>query len=269
MTDPMTDPLAPGAPLPDLTLEGPAGPVSLETLRDGHALVIAFYVEDNTPTCSAQLCAFRDDYDLVEELGAVFVGISADSAATHAAFAEQQSLPFALLADPDLAAAHAFGVLDETGKHSIRALFVTDAAGRDRGDDSLLQPGQYPAVPGRVRRAGHGRGLTGMAPAALPATAFTHLQSNARAIMELQIALCEIPAPTNEGAARAETVAHWLRSAGCAVEQDDAGNVHWPPRRRGGRGRPLCSPHTWIRSSRRIRRWPWRGRASRACIRPG
>ena len=125
----MTDPLAPGAHMPDLTLEGPAGPVSLETLRDGHPLVIAFYVEDNTPICSAQLGAFRDDYDLVAELDAVLVGISSDSAAAHAAFAEEQSLPFALLADQDLAAACAFGVVDETGNHSIRALFITDAAG--------------------------------------------------------------------------------------------------------------------------------------------
>ena len=64
-----------------------------------------------------------------------------------------------------------------------------------------------------------------MASAALPASAFAHLQSNAHAIMELQIALCEIPAPGGGEAARAEAVAHWLRSAGCTVEQDAAGNV--------------------------------------------
>lgn len=125
----MTDPLAKGARLPDLTLEGADGPVSLEALRAGRPLVVAFYVEDGTPTCTAQLTTFRNDYALIEEAGAAFVAVSADSPERHAEFARAGGFPFPLLADPELRAARAFGVVDETGKRSLRAIFVSDREG--------------------------------------------------------------------------------------------------------------------------------------------
>ena len=122
--------IAKGGPLPDITLEGAAGAVSLESLRSGRPLVVAFYSEDATPTCTAQLNAFREDHDLIEELGAMFVGISADSVQSHRRFGEAGGYPFPLLSDPELAAAKAFGVVDASGKRSLRAIFVTDEAGR-------------------------------------------------------------------------------------------------------------------------------------------
>ena len=149
MTGAETAGLPEGTPLPDLTLTGADGPVALRDLAGGKPLVVAFYVEDQTPTCSAQLCAFRDDYDLIEEMGASFVGISADDAESHARFRESQHLPFSLLADPNLEAARAFRVVDETGQRSIRALFVVDAAGTIKTSIPYYNPAngdQYQAV---------------------------------------------------------------------------------------------------------------------------
>ena len=80
-------PLAAGAVLPEMTLEGPGGPLRLSDYAAGGALVVAFYAEDATPTCTAQLCSFRDDFALIRENGAQLVAISADSAASHARFA--------------------------------------------------------------------------------------------------------------------------------------------------------------------------------------
>ena len=125
----MTELSTKGSPLPDTILQGPDGPLTLDEIRDGRPLVVAFYSEDATPTCTAQLCAFRDDFAMFDELGAAFVGISADSAQSHASFAAQHEFPFPLLADPELVAARAFGVVEEGTKRSLRAIFVSDAAG--------------------------------------------------------------------------------------------------------------------------------------------
>ena len=129
MSNTLSGTLGEGAELPAVTLESGDGPLSLRALRAGRALVVCFYTEDATPTCSAQLRAFRDDFDVIDELGAAFVAISADSVASHAAFREANAFPFPLLADPELRAAKAFGVIDETGKRSVRAIFVTNEAG--------------------------------------------------------------------------------------------------------------------------------------------
>lgn len=126
----MADPLAPGAPLPAVTLQGPDGPTTLDILRAGKPLIVIFYVEDQTPTCTAQLGQFRDEFPLIEDLGAAVVGISADGIDAHAAFRHAQRLPFPLLADPDLAAARAFGIADDEAKRARRAVFVADAQGR-------------------------------------------------------------------------------------------------------------------------------------------
>lgn len=129
MVTPMSDTLSAGAELPAIVLASGDGAQSLTALRAGRPLVICFYTEDATPMCSAQLRAFRDDFDVIDELGAAFVAISADSVASHAAFTEANAFPFPLLADPELTAAKAFGVVDETGKRSMRAVFVTNAEG--------------------------------------------------------------------------------------------------------------------------------------------
>ncbi len=120
--------LRPGDALPNLTLHGADGPVALHDLLGGGPLLVLFYQEDATPACTAQLCAFRDEFALLKELGASVAAISADDAASHAQFSAAQRLPFPLLSDPELHAAAAFGVADRAAKRSRRAAF---AAGPD------------------------------------------------------------------------------------------------------------------------------------------
>ncbi len=64
-------------------------------------LVIYFYPKDETPGCTKEACSFRDSMKDFEDLNAKVIGISADSVASHKAFAENHNLNFTLLSDPD------------------------------------------------------------------------------------------------------------------------------------------------------------------------
>jgi peroxiredoxin Q/BCP len=63
-------------------------------------LVLFFYPKDFTPGCTAEACAFRDQYEDFTDAGALVVGISSDSQASHQKFAKRHRLPFILLSDP-------------------------------------------------------------------------------------------------------------------------------------------------------------------------
>lgn len=122
--------LAVGDLLPNPTLERAEGPTALHDFLGDGPLLVLFYREDATPTCTTQLCAFRDEAELLGELGASVAAISADDVQSQRRFREAQGLPFPLLSDPQLEAARAFGVADEAAKRSERAAFVADAEGR-------------------------------------------------------------------------------------------------------------------------------------------
>lgn len=94
-------------------------------------LVIYFYPKDNTPGCTAEACAFRDEYEDFVAAGAEVVGISADDPASHLKFARKHRLNFTLLADTDHAVHKAFGVsAGLLGLLSGRVTFVADRTGR-------------------------------------------------------------------------------------------------------------------------------------------
>ena len=76
----------------------------------GKRLAIYFYPKDNTPGCTAEACSLRDGYAQLKAAGYEIVGVSRDSAASHARFAERHELPFTLIADTDLKLNEAFGV---------------------------------------------------------------------------------------------------------------------------------------------------------------
>ena len=124
-----------GMKAPQFTLADAKGnKVSLEDLA-GKKVVLYFYPKDNTPGCTRQACAFAAAYDAFNAKNAVIVGVSRDSAASHAKFAEKYSLPFILLSDPDLEAIKAYGVWQEKklyGKTSmgvVRTTFIIDEEG--------------------------------------------------------------------------------------------------------------------------------------------
>lgn len=102
----------------------------------GKKVVLYFYPKDNTPGCTRQACAFAAAYGEFERKNAVVIGISKDSASSHAKFAEKYGLPFILLSDPELQAIRAYGVWQEKklyGKVSmgvVRTTFIIDEQGK-------------------------------------------------------------------------------------------------------------------------------------------
>lgn len=114
---------------PDITLDGPDGPLRLaDALTDG-SVVLVFFQEAGTPACAAELRAFGVDYDLIRELGARVLAVSTDAREEQRSFAETLSLPFPVLTDHDAVAARAFDVYDPTSRRARRAVFVIGGDG--------------------------------------------------------------------------------------------------------------------------------------------
>lgn len=101
----------------------------------GRKLVLYFYPKDNTSGCTAEACNLRDHYGELQAAGYEVVGVSKDTAASHAKFKEQHGLPFPLIADIDhklLEAMGAWGEKNMYGKKTmgtIRTTFVIDGDG--------------------------------------------------------------------------------------------------------------------------------------------
>jgi peroxiredoxin Q/BCP len=103
--------------------------VSLEQFLGQSVVVLFFYPRDNTAICTKEACAFRDAFEDFTRAGAVVIGISSDSDATHQQFAGQHRLPFLLLSDGDGALRRAFGVSNTLGLVPKRVTFVIDKQG--------------------------------------------------------------------------------------------------------------------------------------------
>jgi peroxiredoxin Q/BCP len=102
-----------GKPAPDFALQSDAGEtVKLSDLQ-GKQVVLYFYPKDDTPGCTTQACGIRDVYGEFERAGAVVLGVSPDSEASHVKFKEKYGLPFTLLADTDHSVSEQYGVWGE------------------------------------------------------------------------------------------------------------------------------------------------------------
>jgi thioredoxin-dependent peroxiredoxin len=120
-----------GKPAPDFNLSDQNGkPHALKDFR-GKWLVLYFYPKDDTPGCTQEACAFRDDLNLISELGAQVVGVSVDDSNSHAEFAKKYHLPFPLLADKTTETAARYGALMNLGflKVARRYTFLIDPQG--------------------------------------------------------------------------------------------------------------------------------------------
>ena len=101
----------------------------------GKKVVLYFYPKDNTSGCTKQACAFAGLYGQFEKKGAVVIGVSRDSTASHVKFAEKYELPFILLSDPELEVIKAYGVWQEKKNYGkvtmgvVRTTFIIDEAG--------------------------------------------------------------------------------------------------------------------------------------------
>lgn len=121
-----------GSEAPAIVLADQAG--TQRNLADwrGKWVVLYFYPKDDTPGCTTEACAFRDDLAQLTALGAQVVGVSVDDTASHKAFAEKYHLPFPLLADKKGEVASRYGALSNWGivKFAKRYTFLIDPAGR-------------------------------------------------------------------------------------------------------------------------------------------
>lgn len=83
--------------------------LALKDLK-GQKVVLYFYPEDDTPTCTVQACNLRDHYSLLKKHGFRVIGISPDEVHSHQKFREKFSLPFTLIADPEHRIIDLYGV---------------------------------------------------------------------------------------------------------------------------------------------------------------
>jgi len=125
-----------GAALPVETVADDSGREISTGDLVGKPLVVYFYPKDDTPGCTNEATQFRDLSEDFEKKGAVVVGVSRDSVASHQKFKEKYQIPFRLLADTESKVCDAFGVIVEKinyGKRSMgvaRATFLFDEQGK-------------------------------------------------------------------------------------------------------------------------------------------
>jgi peroxiredoxin Q/BCP len=99
-----------GKPAPDFRLQDQHSEWHTLEQHRGKWVTLYFYPKDDTPGCTKEACAFRDNIFAFDELDAIILGVSLDDTESHEAFAEKYSLPFSILADTDKSTAQAYGV---------------------------------------------------------------------------------------------------------------------------------------------------------------
>ena len=101
----------------------------------GKKVILYFYPQDDTPTCTKEACNLRDNYEMLLAKGYIVLGVSPDNEKSHLKFIKKHSLPFPLLADTDRQIIDAYGVWGEkttfgkTYMGILRTTFVIDELG--------------------------------------------------------------------------------------------------------------------------------------------
>ena len=124
-----------GSKAPEFSLPDQNG--EMRNLSDyrGQRVILYFYPKDMTAGCTKQACAFGELYPQFREKGAVVLGVSKDSVASHKRFEEKYGLPFTLLSDPELRAIQAYDVWKEKMNYGkltmgvVRTTYLIDENG--------------------------------------------------------------------------------------------------------------------------------------------
>ena len=117
-----------GTKAPDFSLPDQDGVMHSLNRYRGKKVILYFYPRDNTPGCTKQACGFRDLYPQFTEKGAVVLGVSKDSVASHKKFKEKYQLSFPILSDTELQVIQAYDVWKEKklyGKVSMGVVRIT------------------------------------------------------------------------------------------------------------------------------------------------
>lgn len=102
----------------------------------GQWVIVYFYPKDDTPGCTTEACSFRDEYEYIQENGAVVLGISKDSVASHKKFAAKFNLKFPLLSDESMDTIKAYNAWGERSMYGrtymgiIRSTFLINPKGQ-------------------------------------------------------------------------------------------------------------------------------------------
>jgi len=119
-----------GDRIPSFTLNDQDGkPFDINTVVGKDKLVIYFYPKDETPGCTKEACAFRDQYEAFKQVDALVIGISGQSVESHKAFAENHHLSFTLLSDEGNKVRSLFGVPTAMGIPG-RVTYIVDLSGK-------------------------------------------------------------------------------------------------------------------------------------------
>ena len=125
----MAKPIELGEKAPLIALTDQNGVERRSDQLQGKPLVLFFYPKDDTPGCTAEACAFRDNHAALESLGAQVWGVSGDDAGSHGRFATRHQLPYPLLVDRGNALRQAFGVPKALLLLPGRVTYVIDGEG--------------------------------------------------------------------------------------------------------------------------------------------
>lgn len=124
-----------GTKAPDFALPDQNGEMHRLSDYKGHKVILYFYPKDNTSGCTKQACGFGERYPQIREKGAVVLGVSKDSVASHKKFEEKYGLPFTLLSDTELLAIKAYDVWKEKNNYGkismgvVRTTYLIDEEG--------------------------------------------------------------------------------------------------------------------------------------------
>ena len=122
-----------GDSAPDFTLPNQSGEmVSLKDLIGKKVIVLYFYPKDFSVGCTAEACAFRDNYEVFKDAGAEVIGVSSQSVDSHERFSTANKLPFILLSDEEGIAKKLYGASSAFGLIAGRVTYVIDKKGTIR-----------------------------------------------------------------------------------------------------------------------------------------
>ncbi|MEE3307757.1 thioredoxin-dependent thiol peroxidase [Sharpea azabuensis] len=124
-----------GSLAPDFSLPDENGEIHKLSDYRGQKVILYFYPKDNTAGCTKQACGFKDRYPLIQEKGAVVLGISKDSVRAHKNFKTKYDLPFTLLSDPEHQVIEMYDVWKEKKNYGrvymgiVRSTYLIDEKG--------------------------------------------------------------------------------------------------------------------------------------------
>ncbi len=138
-----------GGKAPDFTMPTDSGGTVALSQLEGQKIVLYFYPKDDTSGCTAEACGFRDSFPDYGGAGAVVIGVSKDSIASHDKFKKKHDLPFILASDAQAGVCEAYGTWVE------KSMYGRKYMGIDRSTFLIDRDGIVRGIWRKVRVPGH------------------------------------------------------------------------------------------------------------------